>query len=64
MPKSSIQLGNVSVRAGDIEERDKDACEADPERTIRAERQSTEGIPRGKFPHPRAELGETTISKR
>lgn len=63
MPKRCIQLGNISVRTGDIEERDKDACETDPESTVRAERQSTEGIATSKFPHSGAELGETTVRK-
>ena len=63
MPKRSIQLGNISVRTGDIEERDKDACETDPESTVRAERQSTEGIATSKFPHSGADLGETTVRK-
>lgn len=63
MAKRSIQFRHVSVRASDIEERNKDASKAEPKGPIRAESQGTEGVARRKFPHSRAELGETSVSK-
>jgi hypothetical protein len=63
MSERGIQHRRIGVCAGHIEEWDKDAGKADPERTVRAESQSAKGVPGCKFPHSSAELSKTTVCK-
>ena len=57
------QFVRIGVGAGDVEERDEDAGEAEPESTVRTEREGAKSISSCEFPHPSTELSETTIGK-
>lgn len=53
----------VGVCAGDIEPRDKDTGETNPETTVGSKCESTESISTCEFPHTSHELSQSTIRK-
>ena len=51
----------IGVGSSDIEEGDENTGEADPECTIGSERECAECITSRKLPHPRTELGKSSV---
>lgn len=61
MSQSGLQFRYILIGPGNIEERDKDGCKADPERTIGGEREGTESVTCGELPHPSTKLRQTPV---